>query len=831
MREELFSTDLKRLTEVLAINLYDDPFVPVRELLQNANDACLIRQGFSAFEGSRITIHTNMRERIIEISDNGCGITQSELTNVLSRIASSNKLEKRKKLLDLGFDDARGIAGKFGLGMLSCFIIAKKVEIVTHSMERNSPTLFWYSSGDGKYYWETVNEPFEIGTKVKLHLKDDDYLRSLLDKIKLREVIDKYCRFLRVPIYFSDSSLQLNSSALPWQQNCPDDEIESFVQSHFNCTTLYHFHIDFKGDVNLSSGHFEGAIAEDVSLQARVFIPGSRYSGASGVSDVYASGIYVGRLRNLLPDWFKFGAAVLESQSLDLTLGRDNVVQDKWSAAVKQILSESITSHIFSNLRDRASSLRSRFNAIFKVHEQEIKDQARGNYDHGDKRFFGAVKDVIPFNFRGNLMSIPEFAQITPSQGITEGKRVIYYFATGFGERGSGLQERLLFDTAEIPYFYAANYYDRNFLEVYNRASVEYRLMPIQKGLEYILKFDDIEDEIKQIVEGAYAQLSVRARASRFNPTDIPAVITAVSEKKRDGDFDVSTEEGREKMLEALVKKEINIVFDSGYTLCVNLANPMLQDLIERIKRDGLQPAFRMALRLIYNNAVTLFGEHSNREMANVVSTGSLLIQSYLRSLADADLERVRFRKLLTEKEMEMSAIETENQTLVEKISEKVNQDTQKMLAESNKVFLSYSYRPEDEALSNGLAELLINKGFVVIKGKSDSLGSIKDTIVRQIRECRYFVAVMTKRQPVDETKYTTSSWFLEEKGVAIGAERTIVLMIEDGIGDEFFGKLQGDIQRFHFNRSTTFMSKSLEVASLMIKDREEYLTEINKNY
>ncbi len=828
MQESLFSTDLQRLTEILAVNLYDDPFVPVRELLQNANDACLIRQGFSAFEGSRITISINASQRYVQILDNGCGMTEEEVKSVLSKIASSNKVEKRKELIGLGFEQAKSIAGKFGLGMLSCFIVAEKVEIITHSMKRNAKTILWYSRGDGKYYWEFTNKHLETGTQIRLHLKSEKYLDVLLQKIKLQEVIDKYCRFLRVPIYFVGSSLPVNSTIAPWHVNCPDDEIEMFVRTHFECSPIYHFSIQHYGDVEITDGRFKGEIAESFSLQAMVFIPDSRWSSATGLADVYASGIYVGRLKNVLPSWFTFGSIVIESHSLDLTLGRDNVVQDKWRDAAIQVIGRQITDHIFVNLKDRSSTLRSRFNAIFHVHEQAIKTEARENYSYGDGKFFEAVKDVIPFDYRGSMVSIPEFAKITPSQGKIHDKEVVYYYSTGFGERGGGIQERLLFDSADIPYFNAQNYYDRDFLETYNQSSFKYNLIPIQRGLEYILKFDGIDISMSDLVKDMYSQLGINARASNFRPVDIPALITAGSKHNRKKDYDLSTPEGRDEMLQAFVRKELSVGFETGYTLCLNLANDLVKDIFERIQRDGPQPSYRVALRLIYNNAVILFGEHSNREMANVISTSNSLMQSYLKSLAETDVARGRFAALLEAKEQELSDIENSYQDLLHSVQESKQYRKDQLKDEAFQVFLSYSYQPEDEILSSGMVQLLESKKFHVVKGKSDSLGSIKDSIVNQVMSCKYFLSIMTRRKKVQKETFATSTWFLEEKGLAIGAGKTIVLMIEEGISEEFFGTMQGDIQRFHFNRSTNFMAKCLDVADLMEKDRNEYLSKLS---
>jgi hypothetical protein len=126
---------------------------------------------------------------------------------------------------------------------------------------------------------------------------------------------------------------------------------------------------------------------------------------------------------------------------------------------------------------------------------------------------------------------------------------------------------------------------------------------------------------------------------------------------------------------------------------------------------------------------------------------------------------------------------------------------------DKNKVFLSYRFAETEYA--DGLIPLLEERGFKVITGKRSNT-FISRTIIDRIRDCEYFLCLMTRdKEKVDGT-FTTSPWLLEEKGVALALGKQLVLMVEEGVDD--FGELQGDWQRIHFGPKG-FLKAALEAA------------------
>ena len=146
-----------------------------------------------------------------------------------------------------------------------------------------------------------------------------------------------------------------------------------------------------------------------------------------------------------------------------------------------------------------------------------------------------------------------------------------------------------------------------------------------------------------------------------------------------------------------------------------------------------------------------------------------------------------------------LKSIKDENQPSDKR---KVNQSTSPCTEGKTTIFLAYSYREVDNEFVEGFKDLLIDKGYNVLDGKADRLGSISHAILEKIRLSDITVVVMTKRDKKENGNYTTAAWLLEEKGAAIALGKEVAMFVEEEVDDSDIGGLQGDDQRFHFNRN-----------------------------
>lgn len=130
-------------------------------------------------------------------------------------------------------------------------------------------------------------------------------------------------------------------------------------------------------------------------------------------------------------------------------------------------------------------------------------------------------------------------------------------------------------------------------------------------------------------------------------------------------------------------------------------------------------------------------------------------------------------------------------------------------------VFLSYSFNEKDKDLVSGFIDLLNSHNFQVVTGEKNSIGSLSKSIIGKIRHSSIFVVVMTKRDRKENNKFTTSSWLLEEKGVAVALDKPCLMLVEDEIDEKEIGGIQGDDQRLSFSRNN-FVSKVVEAIRMI---------------
>lgn len=197
------SVNLDGLLEILGKNLYSSPNVALRELIQNASDACerhRLESGDLKDYFIRLTCRPGEQQLII--TDNGSGLTHDEIHEFLATIGSGYSRVLRNQT------QSEDIIGYFGLGFLSAYVVADKVDVVTTSYK--TPDETWkFASAGGKNYSisPTTNGP--VGTTVTLHLTDDFW--SLADAGFVSALVQKYCCLLDIPIFLNQDDQPLNN--------------------------------------------------------------------------------------------------------------------------------------------------------------------------------------------------------------------------------------------------------------------------------------------------------------------------------------------------------------------------------------------------------------------------------------------------------------------------------------------------------------------------------------------------------------------------------------------------------------------------------------------
>jgi molecular chaperone HtpG len=244
MKTHQFETNIPQLIQRLGVNLYNDKFICLRELVQNASDACLIAEGALGAQKGRIDIEINRNDKTVTVSDTGIGMTEEDLHRYLSTIAASRKTAIRRELADK-FDGSNGIAGRFGIGFLAVFIVSDDVEVRTRHHNEPGNGYIWRSKGDGSYSLGPSPTKLPKGTSIRVKVRDD--AQELLSADKLISTLKHHCPFIRTPYFVNRSALSINHDLPPWYSGAADDAGRTYLLESFSCDPIIELPIRFDG--------------------------------------------------------------------------------------------------------------------------------------------------------------------------------------------------------------------------------------------------------------------------------------------------------------------------------------------------------------------------------------------------------------------------------------------------------------------------------------------------------------------------------------------------------------------------------------------------------
>ena len=267
--------------------LYSDHEIFLRELVSNAVDATQKLKTLSSkgeFQGELgdLTIQVKVENGQIIISDHGLGLTAEEIDKYINQIAFSGAndfLEKYK-------DDANAIIGHFGLGFYSAFMVAKKVEIITRSYREGAQPVKWTCDGSPEFTLEETTKETR-GTDIVLHVDDD--CQEFLEEARIQGLLNKYCRFLPVPVAFGKKKewkdgKQVESEEYNLINNCSpiwtkkpselkEEDYKNFYRELYPMSDepLFWIHLNVDYPFNLTGVLYFPKIKSNIDLQKNRF--------------------------------------------------------------------------------------------------------------------------------------------------------------------------------------------------------------------------------------------------------------------------------------------------------------------------------------------------------------------------------------------------------------------------------------------------------------------------------------------------------------------------------------------------------------------------------
>ena len=418
--------------------LYSDHDIFLRELVSNAVDATQKLRTLAAtgeFKGEtndlKVRVSLDEKAGTLTVSDDGIGMTAEEIDKYINQIAFSGVTD----FLDKYKDKAEAIIGHFGLGFYSAFMVSKKVEIITKSYRDGAQAVRWSCDGSPEFSIEDT-EKATHGTDVVLHIDDD--CKEFLQKQKIESLLNKYCKFMAVPVVFgkqtewkdgksveTDKDNIINNVEPLWTKapaELKDEDYKQFYRTLFpmNDEPLFWIHLNVDYPFHLTGILYFPRVKNNIELQRNKI-------------QLYCNQVFVtDQVEGIVPEFLTLLHGVIDSPDIPLNVSRSYLQSD---ANVKKI-----STYITKKVADR-------LNGIFKENRKEYEEKWQDlklfvNYGMlSQPDFYDRAKDFSLFtDVDGKNFTFEEYKTLIKDNQTDKDGTLVYLYATNKEEQYSYIE-------------------------------------------------------------------------------------------------------------------------------------------------------------------------------------------------------------------------------------------------------------------------------------------------------------------------------------------------------------------------------------------------------
>jgi len=347
-----FQAEVSKLLDLVANSLYSEREIFLRELISNANDACekLRYLALSKKEilGENkelvINIRISKKRKIIEIEDNGIGMSRQDLIDNLGTIARSGTGKFIEAMKSKKENNISAI-GQFGVGFYSSYMVADTVEVLSRNAEIEDSFL-WSSNGKNNYSIESKKRDIR-GTKITLNIKKD--ADEFLDSLRIKSIITKYSNYIPFPIYLKDMDSKekeekINEGDPLWLKDKKNIKPDDYKQFYNN--------ISFNFDDPLKTIHYnaEGVI----NYKALMYLPTNQpmdlfQQDRKNKIKLYVQKVFItDDCEEIIPNWLRFVPGVIDSQDISLNISREMLQNNPVISKIKTGITNKILNELTS---------------------------------------------------------------------------------------------------------------------------------------------------------------------------------------------------------------------------------------------------------------------------------------------------------------------------------------------------------------------------------------------------------------------------------------------------------------------------------------------------
>ena len=415
--------------------LYSDHEIFLREMVSNAVDATqklktLAQKGDFKGELGDLTIHVKLDKdaKTLTISDRGLGMTAEEIDKYINQIAFSGVTDFLTKYKD----EANAIIGHFGLGFYSSFMVSDKVEIITKSYQEGAKAMHWTCDGSPEFTLEET-EKEDRGTDIVLHIADD--CKEFLEKTRITALLNKYCKFMAVPIAFGKKTEWKDGKEVETQEDniinsveplwtktpstLKDEDYKNFYRTLYPMQDepLFWIHLNVDFPFHLTGILYFTRVHSNLDLQRNKI-------------QLYCNQVFVtDQVEGIVPDFLTLLHGVIDSPDIPLNVSRSYLQSD---ANVKKI-----STYITKKVADR---LQQTFKDDRKDYEAKWDDlKLFINYGMlSQEDFYDRAKDFALFkDINGKYFTMEEYKTLIKDNQTDKNGDLVYLYATNKNDQYS----------------------------------------------------------------------------------------------------------------------------------------------------------------------------------------------------------------------------------------------------------------------------------------------------------------------------------------------------------------------------------------------------------
>ena len=563
------SVQTEHIFPVIKKWLYSEKDIFLREIVSNASDAVTklrrlasLGQYDAGEETYRIDVTLDKTAKTLTVSDNGIGMTAEELDRYICQIALSGALEFVEKYE--GENKNNGIIGHFGLGFYSSFMVSDTVEVITKSYT-GTPSVHWVCTGDGEYE-AREGERDGHGTTVIMHISDEE--TAYLEKYKIEEMLEKYCAFMPVEIYFTcvddedeakddgkekepEAPKPVNDTTPLWLKNpsdCTPEEYKEFYRKVFHDYREPLFWIHVNADYPLN---FRGIL----------YFPRitNEYESIEGQVKLYYNQVFVAdNIKEVIPEYLLMLKGVLDCPELPLNVSRSYLQNNTYVAKV--------SAHIVKKVADKLNSLCN----LSREEYEKVWNDIRTFVEYAcmrDRKFYDRVKDSLLLELTdGKFVTVNDYLETAKEKH----ENTVYYTS----DKAAQAQYISMFETQEMQVAVFEKPLDTQFLSMVETYGENVKYVRIDADVASALKSDDAAAEDKALAD-LFIKVSgndkLKVEFTALKDESVPVLLTISEESRR-----------MEEMMKMYAMSGMSMgmgAFPTDATLTVNTASPLIGKL------------------------------------------------------------------------------------------------------------------------------------------------------------------------------------------------------------------------------------------------------------